>query len=254
MEDVKSDDTTRDRRVPGKPIREASIATDEEDVELVFDHTHFWRDKVRPRYFHYYHGRRIIIERGDAIEEFDEHALRERAVLDAQGWTNKVEDHRPAVEAIMWEFYANLHQRRSDSFRTWLRGIMIEVTSTFISAITEAPRVCDLAYPYPVDHLPARADLMACFAEGRPHQMELEGEGSFQLSNFNNDVRCIYLILASRVLSVICHTMITIERARCLYALLTETPIDSSSVVTSTMMFVRLLEKGFELPYGALIT
>jgi hypothetical protein len=114
--------------------------------------------------------------------------------------------------------------------------------------------VCDPAYPYLVDHLLAGADLVACFAEGRPHQMELEGEGSFQMSDFSNDVRCIYHILISRVLLVISHTMITIKRARCLYAMLTETPIDDGFVVTSTMMSVRLLDKGFALPYGALIT
>jgi hypothetical protein len=74
------------------------------------------------------------------------------------------------------------------------------------------------------------------------------------MSDFSNDVRCIYHILASRVLPVISHTMITIEKARCLYAMLIETPIDYGSVVTSTMMFVRLLDKGFVLPYGALIT
>jgi hypothetical protein len=48
--------------------------------------------------------------------------------------------------------------------------------------------------------------------------------------------------------------MITIERACCLYAMLTETPIDYGSVVNSTMMSVRLLDKGFTLPYEALIT
>jgi hypothetical protein len=128
------------------------------------------------------------------------------------------------------------------------------VTPTLISKITRAPCVCDPAYPYPVDHLPTRADLVACFAEGRLHQMELKGEGSFQMSNFSNDVHCIYHVLASRVLPVISHMMIMIERAHCLYAMLTETPIKYSSMVTSTMMFVRLLDKGFALPYGALIT
>jgi hypothetical protein len=164
------------------------------------------------------------------------------------------EDHRPAVEAIVWEFYANLHQRRGDSFRTWLRGRAIEVTPTLISEITGAPRVCDLVYLYSVDHLPARANLVACFVDGRPHQMEIEGEGSFQISNFSNDVRCIYHILARRVLPVISHTMITIERTRCLYAMLIEAPIDYGFVVTTTMMFVRLLDKGFALPYEALTT
>jgi hypothetical protein len=48
-----------------------------------------------------------------------------------------------------------------------------------ISVITEAPRVRDLTYPYSVDHLLARVDLVACFAEVRPHQLELDGEGSF---------------------------------------------------------------------------
>jgi hypothetical protein len=84
--------------------------------------------------------------------------------------------------------------------------------------------------------------------------MELKGEGSFQMSDFSNDVRCIYHILASQVLPIISHTMITIKRARYLYALLTETPINYGSMVTSTMMYVRLLDKGFALPYEALIT
>jgi hypothetical protein len=84
--------------------------------------------------------------------------------------------------------------------------------------------------------------------------MELEGEGSFQMSDFSNVIRCIYHILASQVLPVISHTMIMIERTLCLYAMLTETLIDYGSVVTSTMMSVRLLDKGFALPCGALIT
>jgi hypothetical protein len=83
MEDVESDDATRDRPILGEPIREASTTTDEEDAELVYDHNCFQRDKVRRRYFRYYHGRRIIIERGATIEEFDECAPRVRAVLDA---------------------------------------------------------------------------------------------------------------------------------------------------------------------------
>jgi hypothetical protein len=53
------------------------------------------------------------------------------------------------------------------------------VTPTIISEITEAPCVHDPAYPYPVDHLPAHADLVACFIKGCPHQMELEGKGNF---------------------------------------------------------------------------
>jgi hypothetical protein len=83
MEDVESDDAARDRPVPSELIIEASTATDEEDAELVYDHTYFPRDKVRHRYFCYYHGSRIIIERGATIEEFDEPALRVRVVLDA---------------------------------------------------------------------------------------------------------------------------------------------------------------------------
>jgi hypothetical protein len=41
MEDVESDDAARDRPVPGKPIKEASTTTDEEDAELAYDHTCF---------------------------------------------------------------------------------------------------------------------------------------------------------------------------------------------------------------------
>jgi hypothetical protein len=65
-----------------------------------------------------------------------------------------VEDHYPTVEVIVWEFYANIHQRCGDSFHTWRRGTTIDVTLTLISKITGVPRVHGPAYPYPVDHLP----------------------------------------------------------------------------------------------------
>jgi hypothetical protein len=68
--------------------------------------------------------------------------------------------------------------------------------------------------------------------------MELDGEGSFQMSDFSNDVQCIYHILESRVLTVVSHTLITKEKARCLYALLNEASIDYGSLVTSMTMSV----------------
>jgi hypothetical protein len=83
MEDVESDDAARDRPVPGEPIREVTTSMDEEDAKLVYDHTLFRRDKVRHRYFCYYHEHMIIIERGATMEEFDKCALRVWAVLDA---------------------------------------------------------------------------------------------------------------------------------------------------------------------------
>jgi hypothetical protein len=67
---------------------------------------------------------------------FDDRALRVRAMLSAQGWTNMVEDHRPVMEKIVWEFYANLYQRRGNSFQTWVRGKEIVVTPTLINTIT----------------------------------------------------------------------------------------------------------------------
>jgi hypothetical protein len=210
MEDVESGDAAKDRSGPGDPIREASTATDEEDAKLVYDHTLFQKDKVRRRYFHYYHGRMIIVERGAIIKEFDECTLRVRAVMDSQGWTNMVEDHCPTVEEIVWELYVNLYQRHGNSFHTWLTGTTIEVTLTLISTIIRAPLVCDPTYPWPINHLPACADMVACFAKGRPHQIELDGEGSLQMSDLSNDVRCICHILVSQVLPIISHMLIAI--------------------------------------------
>jgi hypothetical protein len=53
------------------------------------------------------------------------------------------------------------------------------------------------------------------FAEGRPYKMEMEGKGSFQIHDFSNEVRCIYRIMMSHVLSVQSLTLITMERAQC---------------------------------------
>jgi hypothetical protein len=124
------------------------------------------------------------------------------------------------------------------------------VTPDRVSAITRAPR----EYPWLVDHLSTRAEMVACFAEGCPHRIETEGEGSFQVHDFSNEVRCIYRVVMSRVLPLLSLTMITMDRARCLYALLTETSIDYGSVVTVAMMSMRHADSCTTLPYGALIT
>jgi hypothetical protein len=53
--------------------------------------------------------------------------------------------------------------------------------------------------------------MVACFAKGHPHQMEAEGEGSFQVHDFSNEVKCIYRVVMSRVLSILSLTMITMN-------------------------------------------
>jgi hypothetical protein len=70
-----------------------------------------------------------------------------RVVLEAQGWTEMVKNHRPAIAELVWEFYANIHQRVGDSFLTWVRGTKIHLTPNLINAITGASRVLNLEYP-----------------------------------------------------------------------------------------------------------
>jgi hypothetical protein len=50
------------------------------------------------------------------VADFHDRAPSILAALDAQGWTNMVEDHCPMVIEFAWEFCANLHKRCSDSF------------------------------------------------------------------------------------------------------------------------------------------
>jgi hypothetical protein len=109
-------------------------------------------------------------------------------------------------------------------------------------------------YPWPVDHLPIRAEMVECFAEGHPHQIETKGESSFQIHDFNNEVRCIYRVVISHILPMLSHTMITIDRARCLYTLLTKATINYGSVVMVTTMSVWHTDTCTTLSYEALIT
>ena len=67
-------------------------------------------------------------------------------------------DHHLVVEEIVHQVYANLHQRCGGSFQTWVRRVEIEVTQPYCSWL--------------VDHLPTRTELVECFSEGCPHQME----------------------------------------------------------------------------------
>jgi hypothetical protein len=90
-----------------------------------------------------------------------------------------VKDHRLAIAELVREFYANIHRRVGNSFLTWVRGTEIHVTPDLISTIIGAPWVRNLDYPWPVDHLSTQTKMVMCFAEGRLHQMETKGEGSF---------------------------------------------------------------------------
>jgi hypothetical protein len=158
-------------------------------------------------------GCRVTVEKGLMVTNFDECTPCIRAVLEAQGWAEMVEDHRPTIVELVWEFYANIHRRVSDSFLTWVSGMEIHVTPNLISAITGAPWVCNPEYPWPVDHLPTRVEMVACFAEGRPHQMEIEGKSSIQIHDFSNEVLCVYRVVMSRVLPLLSLTLITMDRA-----------------------------------------
>jgi hypothetical protein len=154
---------------------------------------------------------------------------------------------------LICTLYANIHRRVGNSFLTWVRGTEIHVTPDLISAIARVPWVRNLEYPWSVDHLPTRAEMVACFAKGRPHQMETESKGSFLIHDFSKEVKCIYRVVMSRVLLVLSLTMITMDKARCLYALLTKTSIDYGSVVTVAMMSIRHVDSCTAIPYGALI-
>ena len=87
------------------------------------------------------------------------------------------------------------------------------MTPNLISAIIRAPLRRNPEYPSPVDHLSTRVEMVVCFAKARPHQMETEGEGSFQIHDFSNEVRCVYRVVMSCVLPVLSLMLITMDRA-----------------------------------------
>ena len=70
------------------------------------------------------------------------------------------------------------------------------------------------------------------------------------MHNLSNDAERIYHILVNCISLM----MITIERAHCLYTLLTKASIDFGSFVMSMMMSVLLMDPSPALPYRALIT
>jgi hypothetical protein len=89
------------------------------------------------------------------VVDLDARAPRIGTMLDAHGWKEMVEDHSPAIEDLVREFYTNLHRRADDSFHTCIRGKEIHVTPHLISTIIGAPQVPNPVYPWPIfDHLP----------------------------------------------------------------------------------------------------
>ena len=83
MEDVGTNDTTGSRSNLGGPIREASSTIDKEDNNLIYDRERFRKNKARYYYDFCYRDRRVIVEWGVVVSNFDACTLRVWAVLDA---------------------------------------------------------------------------------------------------------------------------------------------------------------------------
>ena len=83
MEDVGTDGIAGSGSYFGGPIREASSTTDVEDDNLIYDRERFRKNKAQHHYDFYYRDRKVIIKRGVVMSNFDDRALRVRAVLDA---------------------------------------------------------------------------------------------------------------------------------------------------------------------------
>ena len=99
---------------PQGPIKKACSSTDMGDGDLVYNRNRFHKFKAQCRYM-YYIKREIVVERGVEVANLNACAPRIQAVLDAQGWTELVEDHRPTIEDLVCEFYSNLYKRAGDS-------------------------------------------------------------------------------------------------------------------------------------------
>jgi hypothetical protein len=66
-----------------------------DDANFIYDRTRFRKYKAYRQFKDDYRGHRIVVERGLVVTDFDERAMRIRAVLEAQGWAEMVKDHRP---------------------------------------------------------------------------------------------------------------------------------------------------------------
>ena len=175
-------------------------------------------------------------------------------VLDAQGWTDLMVDHHPTEEEIVREFYANLHQKAWQILLNLCQEDRDRCDSHPHEQHHRSPTGTQPGLPMAKGSSSHSCQDSGVLHRGAPSPNGDWGEGSFQLSDLCNDFRCIYHVLTSQILPILSHTMITMERARCLYGLLTEASIDYGILVTATMMTVRHPDKSIALPYGVLIT
>lgn len=90
---------------------------------------------------------------------------------------------------LVREFFANLGEHGEGYFETWSRGRAIRVDIDLISTITHTPRVLESVYPWPLNDMPPRSSLVECFADRKPHNMNVEGVGGFKLNDLPVDYR-----------------------------------------------------------------
>ena len=82
MEDVLSKGSPTWSPNPKGLISEIISCTDRSDDDHIYDRTRFRKDKAKHRHQTFYQRRKVVVERGVDITDFDERTPRIRAVLE----------------------------------------------------------------------------------------------------------------------------------------------------------------------------
>jgi hypothetical protein len=175
-------------------------------------------------------------------------------IFESRGWDSLVLRDYYVYPKIVREFYANIHKIKMDppSFETYVRKAKIVVNAEFLSKVAEIPLVPEPGYPFGNPELPSKDTMMTKFASVDGPSW-YEHENSVPLARFTPAMHLLARIILQNVWPLDQHTEMGVERAKFMFAMVDEVPIDFC-----THAIVAMIEafhgKTTSLPYSGIIS
>ena len=111
-----------------------------------FDARRFQSRVKEIRFNNLFSQKRVLVERQVKFAQMD---IDFRHWLVQRGWHSLYEFDTTAYGTLVKEFYNNIHDIENESFKSFVRGITIEINPNFISQFLQIDRSLDAVYPEP---------------------------------------------------------------------------------------------------------
>ncbi|KAG8375999.1 hypothetical protein BUALT_Bualt09G0017400 [Buddleja alternifolia] len=191
----------------------------------------FVSDEAKKRYTKHIMKRKCLIEKGLTITEG-----RIPEIIAKNKWEQLVARPKLAVKSIVKEFYANAPEHKDD--KVYVRGVWVRVDSEKINEILNIPDLDDSCTFGNMDNLNTNwlALNKTLCKPGTTLNRRDGGTVLFPSNALNRDLKLLHHFICANLFPTLHLSDVSVERAKLLYVIWTEEPLDVGDVIHDSIM------------------